>query len=235
MSQLRKRSDVERTAMMVDAIRRSYERTAMAPPYVVIEEVAPGTGGYGANRYADVLALSVWPSNGLTLHGFEVKASRADLRKELADPSKHQAIARYCDQWTLVVWDRKILEGFDIPLEWGILYADEDDVGGVELRIVRAAPKRTPEPWTRPFVCSLVRNAHQQSPGAAFVARAAIVAEKSGRKEGARHLELEVRDAVAPLAEALGYDSWNAPDLKRLVREAATKLAGLNPAPAPKK
>jgi hypothetical protein len=103
-------TDRERTATMLDLVRRRYEgegtEPAMSRAYVVVEEVAPGTGFFGTSRYADVLALGVWPSNGLTLDGIEIKASRADLKREVADLTKHHAVARYCDSWTLVAWER---------------------------------------------------------------------------------------------------------------------------------
>ena len=45
-------------------------------------EVGDATGG-GHTRWADAVAMSLWPSRGLHLHGFEIKASRSDWVKEL--------------------------------------------------------------------------------------------------------------------------------------------------------
>lgn len=114
---------------MTDLLHRWHMATnGNARAYVVLEEVAPGTG-WMARRWADVLVLSIWPSNGLTLDGFEVKASREDLKRELTDPDKHQATARYCDTWSLLAWDEAVMKGLDIPAEWGlwIITGDEDD------------------------------------------------------------------------------------------------------------
>jgi hypothetical protein len=227
MSKLRRIPDAERTATMLDLLRRRYEgdHSGMSLSHVVVEEVAPSTGF--ANRWADVLVLSVWRSKGLTLDGFEIKASRADLKKELADPSKAEAVARYCDSWTLLAWDDSVLvEG--IPDGWGIITTTEGKHGR-ELSEQRKAAKRTPEPWPREFVCSLVRNAYQQSCGAAFVARACVEASKKGVADG-RYIErAQYKADMAKLATALyGKDSWRWPaeahDPAHLAKLAAERL-----------
>ena len=45
----------------------------------------------------DAVIMSLWPSRGLELHGVEIKVSRADWKREAADPAKAEAIAAYCD------------------------------------------------------------------------------------------------------------------------------------------
>lgn len=224
--------DAERTAAMLDLMRRRYEgdRGGASLSHVVVEEVAPGTGFSAAQRWADVLVLSVWPSSGLTLDGFEIKASRADLKKELADPAKSEALARYCDSWTLVAWDDAVLVD-GIPEGWGII-TTADGSHGRELVQKRKAAKRTPEPWPRSFVCSLVRNAYQQSPQAAFVARAVVAASTAGVREGRSIERQSVKQALRPLARALfGENEWRWPaeasDPERLMKIAAERLAQL--------
>lgn len=220
------KTDAQRTAVMLDLLHRCYEsgRDDLAPPYVVIEQVSPGTG-WGASRYADVVALSTWPSRGLRLEGFEIKASRADLKRELADPGKHRAVARYCDEWSLVIWSAKMLEGLDVPADWGIMVVDE---AGEELREIRKAAKREPDPWPRHFVCSLVRNAHMQSPRAAFVARAVMTATKQARKDAEHVAGMQDRFAREELAEALGLDRYSGKTLEELVELAAERLKKTN-------
>jgi len=44
----------------------------------------------------------LWPSRGLHLMGFEIKAGRGDWLRELKDPGKAEGIAAYCDQWWVV-------------------------------------------------------------------------------------------------------------------------------------
>lgn len=217
--------DAERTATMLDLLHRRCIGTELvgAPARVLLEEVAPGTGWSAAQRWADVLILDMWPSRGLSLHGYEIKASRADLKRELADLTKHQAVARYCDSWTLVAWDDAVLVD-GLPDDWGLI-TTRDGEHGRELVDVRKPTKREPAEWPRSFVCSMVRNAYQQSPGAAYVARACLEAEAKGRRAG-RDLERDaLRHAMRPLCELLfGTNSWNWPAAAR-EPEAVMKLA----------
>ena len=196
-------SDAERTAIMTDLVRQRHEpeyvrNTPNAPHTVVLEEVAQGTG-WGAGRWADVLALGIWRKTGERLDGYEIKASRADLKRELADPSKHHAIARYCHTWTLVLWDGSLIVP-GIPESWGIMLTTPGKFDERELIEHRKPQRLTPEPWPRGFVASLVRNAYEQSPSAAFVARASAAAYHAGRLEGERHAEHQHKADLAPLA-----------------------------------
>ena len=233
MSKARRIPDIERTATMLDLVHLIYpehypDSRVMSQSHVVIEECAPGTGWRHANRYADVLALSVWPSKGLTLDGYEIKASRADLKREVSDLSKHEAVSRYCDTWTLVVWDESMLVD-GIPETWGIVTTREGEHER-ELVTQRKATKRTPEEWPRGFVCALVRNASEQSPRAAYVARACSEANAHGRSDG-RHIEGQRWKAlITPLQQALyGKRSWEWPaeafDPEHLFKTAAERLS----------
>jgi hypothetical protein len=229
VSKPRRIDAIERTATMLDLIRQRYPTgDGMSLSHVVIEEVAPGTGWGSRPRWADALALSVWPSKGLTLDGYEVKATRADLKRELADPTKHVSLARYCDAWWLVAWDEGVLVD-GVPESWGILLTRDGEDGERELVVHRKAPPQTPEPWPRAFVCSLVRNAYEQSPGAAYVARACAEAAARGRRD-AEYLARNARDEAArAIAVAIyGENSWKWPkeakDTERLLRIAAERL-----------
>jgi len=234
MSKAHRIPDIERTATMLDLVHRIYpehypDSRAMSQSHVVIEECAPGTGFRHANRYADVLALSVWPSKGLTLDGYEIKASRADLKKELSDLSKHEAVARYCDTWTLVVWDESVLvEG--IPEEWGICITKDAGDGARDLIEKRKPAKRAPDEWPRGFVCALVRNASEQSPGAAYVARACSEANARGRSAWTTAEGQKWKALLFPLKQAIyGKDTWKWPseahDPDALIKIAAQRLS----------
>lgn len=231
MSRAARVLDADRTAIMLDLLHRRHLATnGNARSHVVIEEVAPGTG-WSAQRWADALVLSVWPSNGLTLDGYEIKASRADLKRELDDLSKHEAAARYCDTWNLLVWDEKVSAGFEIPADWGlwIVAGDED---GRTLKNVRKPAKRTPEPWPRGFICSMVRNAYEQAPSARWVATLVDNATDRAWSRIRREKESAMRSLVHPLATVLyGRDEWTWPKeaqnpeaVVKLVAERLTQL-----------
>lgn len=133
-------------------------RVKYGPPgYVLVEQVRDATGWGGDGRSADALAMGVWPSRGLDLLGFEVKASRADWRRELRNPKKAEAIAPYCDAWSLVA-PEGVIPRDEVPPAWGLL----------ELKargLVQTAWPKTPmvaKPIDRKFLASLLRNAYRQ-------------------------------------------------------------------------
>lgn len=228
MSKPRVVADFERTRILTDLLREKYapKGEVMSLSHVVIEEVAQGTGSWG-NRWADVLALGMWQSNNRALHGYEVKASRADLKKELSDLTKHEAVGKYCDTWTLVAWDEKVLVD-GIPEDWGIMLS-EDHNHGRRLVEQRKAAKRDAQSWPRSFVCSMVRNAYEQAPSAAFVARLVKeLAVKSSRELDAA-VKSSLYDELDPLRKALyGEDRYKWPDEARdsakVLKLAAEKL-----------
>lgn len=224
-------SDGDRTALMVDLVRRRHEPEyvrdiAMGPHTVVLQEVAQSTG-FSASRWADVLALGIWRRTGERLDGYEIKASRADLKRELADPTKHRATARYCDTWTLVLWDESMIQP-GIPESWGILLTADRGDGEREL-VVRRRPQRlNAEPWPRGFVASLVRNAYQQSPASAFVGRAAVTAYQAGLLVGERAAAERYDKDLEPLAKRLyGHLSKFEWDWKRQAGGNALKPSAL--------
>ena len=152
---------------MLDALHARYSQTSQGTSrrYVTAEHVrvACGFGGvsfeqgiYQAEwrtmRTADFLAQDCREAQGIHLHGHEVKVSRSDWLTELADPSKADAIKRYCDFWWLVIPDRGIVRD-DLPDDWGLIALDRTG----KLRVVRRAPKLDPEPHPPTFRASLMR------------------------------------------------------------------------------
>ena len=114
------------------------ERRFRYPEWTVLPGVANATGG-GIQRRCDALAMNLWPSRGLELHGFEIKVSRADFLRELKDPEKAEKIAKYCDRWWLVVASADIVQEGELPPAWGLLIAR-----GESLRLKKEAPRLSP-------------------------------------------------------------------------------------------
>jgi hypothetical protein len=133
---------------MLDLIRKRHE----GPGWQVFTELWNGTGGR-AKRRADAVAMGLWPSRGYEIHGYECKASRGDVRRELVEPSKADEVGKYCDYWWLVVEDPKMTDGLMLPLSWGLL-APRNRV----LRIVTQAKKRPAEPIDRAFAAAMLRS-----------------------------------------------------------------------------
>ena len=148
--------------------------------YVLLRNVRNATGYQKQERYADVIVMGMWPSRGLEIDGFEIKVSRNDMLTELRDPTKADAIARYCDRWWVVVADSSIVKAEELPKRWGLLvYHEKSDT----LRQTkRALTNSDVLPITRDFVASLIRSLARAQPSASEAAIAAATA--SGRRDG---------------------------------------------------
>lgn len=112
---------------------------------------APAVARRGRRRLVDAMAIGMWPSTKHIIHGFEVKASRADLRNELARPDKAGAAEREVDRFWLVVPSLELITGTGrqenllprIPSAWGVLSA-ANGASPDSLRQVRAPKGRAP-------------------------------------------------------------------------------------------
>jgi hypothetical protein len=115
-----------------------------------------GFGGYGAPRLrtADLVAVDTWESGPVRLVGHEVKTSRTDWLREMADPDKAAAFAPFVAEWWLVVADRSIVREGELPLGWGLMA-----VAGTRLRAVVRACRREQAPLPPGFVAALLRAA----------------------------------------------------------------------------
>lgn len=126
-----------------------------APEWALFFEVGDATGGR-ASRWADAVAMNLWPSRGLAINGFEIKVSRADWLGELRNPAKAEAIASKCDMWWLVAAEGVVQDG-ELPDTWGLL---EVNARGLIQR--KQAKQRLPRPeLSREFLAALIRRAGQ--------------------------------------------------------------------------
>lgn len=141
------------TGMIMERLRKRYA----APAYGFLTEVGDATG-MAHRRWADALAMSLYPSRGLELIGIEVKASRSDWVKERDTPAKAEAIAKYCDRWYLVVGDASIVKPGELPPTWGLIVPRGD---GLAVKV--DAPVLSPEPVSRKFLAAVFRRATEQS------------------------------------------------------------------------
>lgn len=73
-------------------------------------------------------------------HGHEVKVSRSDWLRELADPGKAETFSHHMHHWWLVATPDVVKD--DLPDEWGLLVLQSNG----RLRKVKDAPLYVPEP-----------------------------------------------------------------------------------------
>lgn len=139
---------------MLGFLRQRYtEKAGNGDAWAFIEKVRDDAG-FDAKRTVDAMAMSLWPSRGLRLHGFEIKCSRNDWLRELKDPSKSESFMRHLDRWWLVVADASIVAPGELPETWGLLVVE-----GNRLVCKQEAPQLDPQPLPRGMLASLLRSA----------------------------------------------------------------------------
>jgi hypothetical protein len=138
---------------------RYAQRSGNGPAWAFVPHVR-NAAGFSASRTCDAMALGLWPSKGLELHGHEVKCSRSDWLRELKDPSKARAFSRYCDRWWIVAppgvvrVDEDLSGPGELPMSWGLLIVHRG-----RIRCLVEAPKLEPESLPRTFFVAFTRAA----------------------------------------------------------------------------
>lgn len=136
-------------------ITEMLEQKFAPPAWALLPQVRNCTGYARSARTADAIAFSLYPSRGLDMHGIEIKISKADLKREIAEPSKAESIAKYCDYWWLAVPDKKITDGLIIPGAWGIIECKKKAVA------IKQAEKQEAKPIDRPQLAAIMRKLYE--------------------------------------------------------------------------
>lgn len=182
------------------------------PAWAFIPQIRDGTG-LGAGRTADAVAMSLWPSRGLEVTGYEVKVARADWLRELRNPEKAETIFGYCDRWYVVALEGVVAPG-ELPPTWGHKVFQ---AGQIETEV--EAPKLSPAPLDRIFVASIMRRIYGLRPDRRELDRAVKAAAKERREFGLRELD-RLKAAVAAFETASGVKivEWSAGEIGDAVR-----------------
>jgi hypothetical protein len=219
-------------------IYRAIEKAHGPPAWACFPQVANGTGS-SCRRHADALAMSLWPSRGLMLRGFEIKTHRGDWVNEKKNPEKAEAIASYCDEWWLVTPPGLVGNpDIDLPPAWGLMVLGERQA----LKTVRKAKTMEPQPVSKTFMAAILRAAQKQVEGVTkdYIHRNDIEdrlekARERGRAEGpvhVRHLESQLskfQRVVQDFQDATGLElvskhGWEA-DVKKIAAAYRLGLA----------
>jgi hypothetical protein len=196
-----------------DDIESRLAKKFAAPAYAFMPQLHQETGaGATSGRRADAVAMSLWPSRGLHLIGFEIKVDRSDLLKELKTPAKADAIQRYCHQWWLVTPPDLVgaTELMVLPATWGVMEAH----GADQLKATRQAPTVQPEPLNIDIIAAMFRGFANTVPylSASYVPKSEVeeMAEERAKQIVAsdplgRQLE-ELRKHVREFEEASGVE-----------------------------
>ncbi len=196
------------------------------PEFAVAFEVGDNTG-FKCRRHADAIAMSLYPSRGLGIYGFEIKISRNDLIKEIESPDKAEPIARFCNGWHLVYPTELKDIDLQIPAGWGIIKASESG-----LKTVRAAKELTPDPISLGFLAALFRGMCKEDEyrlSEAVKKRTEEIMKQANadveyqiKRRTARAEEME--EAARKVAKETGINlfesSWRTPELIRAIQKS---------------
>ena len=187
---------------ILDRLEKRYSR----PHWVFLRELRNDTG-FQSTRACDALAIGVYHSRGQLMIGFEKKVSRADWLRELREPEKAEAIARFCDQWYIVIPEPSIVQLDELPSTWGLLH-----VKGNAIHTLKQAPTLTPKPIDRGMLASIVERTIEETIKPYLVTKEEAKREEldaaweRGRESAARELEnaKELREQVEAFEKASG-------------------------------
>lgn len=208
-------------ASVHDQLRARYP----APEWAIFFEVANGLG-LANRRYADAVAMSLFPSRGLDVHGFEVKTARGDWLRELKDPTKADVIASYCDFWWLVAGDEKVASKDEVPRAWGLLVSKDG-----ELRQVKKPERLKPKAIDRAFMGAMFRRADEWATAQLKNDARVVAAREEGYKQGEEARDWRNSQAVDELkglkerleefekASGIRIDKWNSGNIGEAVKK----------------
>lgn len=126
-------SDRKTTADLLARLQRHYIKPGAYPGGVFVPEC--GING-GAQTRADALYVGFTSASGRILVGHELKASRADWRKELDSAGKADFWADNCHEWWIVAPGPEVVPKEEIPHGWGLMYPNARTTTRMD-RIVR--------------------------------------------------------------------------------------------------
>lgn len=122
------------------------------PEFSIAFEVGNSTG-FATKRHLDAISMSLYPSRGLNLTGYEIKIDRQDLKREISNPDKAEEVAKFLDFFFVVYPKELNVLDLEIPAGWGLIEASEDN-----LKIIKPPDRISAAPLTRSFVAALFRS-----------------------------------------------------------------------------
>lgn len=203
-----------------------------APAWAFLPQVPDGTGSH-KTRTADAMAMSLYPSRGLHIHGFEIKTWRGDWIRELRDPKKADGFCARCDFWWIATLPDIVREG-ELPPTWGLMVMDARG-----MVVKQPAPPLSPVVLDRTFLAAILRRASEDvTPKSTIGAQLSAEYDK-GFKAGQAKMDqgqaerklTELQNNVQVFQEASGVklSGWDNGDIGKAV-DAVLHLqrAGIN-------
>ena len=147
-------SSAEKDGVTTREIEERIASAFSAPNWHTLFQVR-NDGGFNADRTCDAMAVGLWPSSGHKLLGFEIKVSRADWLRELKDPWKAEAFAKFCDEWWLVIPRADMVKPGELPEGWGVMVPHSSGLK----RAHHAKAREKVEPLERGLFAAMMKRA----------------------------------------------------------------------------
>jgi len=208
-------------ASITALLRKTYSTDAWG----FLSQVPNGTGS-NQSRTCDGLAMSLWPSRGLYLHGIEIKVSRSDWLAEIQDETKVHAFAQYCHYWWIIS-PRGVVKLDEAAATWGVKEVSENG----SFRVKKAATIQKPAPIDVDMLAGLFRACSRQgveaeikaSHAAGYVAGKKRQAERD-KEEATRHAKHASEEAIALQESVNRFEAASGIEIKRYDGERLGKL-----------
>ena len=201
--------------------------------YVCAAEVSPRTGAW--ERRIDFLVMHCYDSEQLKIQGYEIKISKADLKRELEDPDKHAVFFDAIDFYWLIA-PKQVVDNIElIPPKWGIRAVWRDESGKLISRTVRKPTCLHDEQMysrkiRKTFMASFCRAISKQSLTKAKLYEQQRGLEDEIRKKiekdianGARivpNWKLESLERCKRLVEDIGLNEYSGESSRKQIRKA---------------
>lgn len=190
------------------------------PAWAFLPQVRNGTGYARATRTADALAMSLYPSRGLDLYGFEIKINRGDWLSELKNPDKAEALAKYCDFWYIVA-PKGVAKLEELPSTWGLMIPF-----GSTVKIIKEAKQLKPKPLDHLFLGGILRKAQEIITPSSELYKVRMEGYKNGAENAKRdfkwkedeHIRLKEKVKNFEKISGVDIDTWSSGDIGEAVK-----------------
>lgn len=145
------------------SITQALIRSCYPDPWLCFPQFKPGTGwGKWAEKAWDLFAFHPWPSGGYERHVVEIKISRADFLREIADPLKRRAGLFYSTQFWFATPKGVVRSLDEIPIHCGLYELERDEFGLPVVSVAHPAPPLPAMPPTWNFLAAAARRVLSQ-------------------------------------------------------------------------
>lgn len=206
-------------------VRQAYP----SPEWAVFLEVSAGS------RYADAVALGIWPSRGQALIGFEFKEDRRDWLREKKNPAKAESVSQHVDAFYLVAASDSVAKVEELPEPWGLYVANADRTKLRCVKVCQPFPDRDKTVMKRTFAAAMLRRVTETTIPKIELAdlierrvREALASTREGRDLRMLQEQLtKATDALDVFREATGINLHNGyPGPKNIAAAVKAVLEG---------